>query len=60
MEEVILVKIESIEKCVKRIEGKLALENFDMEDYDTQDIIVIREHLNDFKEYTKFLIERFI
>lgn len=41
MEEVILVKIESIEKCIKRIEEKLAMENFDMEDYDMQDIIVL-------------------
>ena len=41
MEEVILVKIESIEKCLKRIEEKLAMENFDMEDYDIQDIIVL-------------------
>ncbi len=41
MEEVILVKIESIEKCIKRIEEKLSFENFDMEDYDTQDIVVL-------------------
>lgn len=41
MEEVILVKIESIEKCIRRIEEKLALQNFDMEDYDMQDIIVL-------------------
>ncbi|MGB6129453.1 MAG: DUF86 domain-containing protein [Psychrilyobacter sp.] len=41
MEEVILVKIESIEKCVRRIEEKLSMESFDMEDYDMQDIIVL-------------------
>ena len=41
MEEVILVKIESIEKCLKRIEEKVAMGNFDMEDYDIQDIIVL-------------------
>ena len=41
MEEVILVKIESIEKCIRRIEEKLALQNFNMEDYDMQDIIVL-------------------
>ena len=41
MEEVILVKIESIEKCIRRIEEKLSMPNFDMEDYDIQDIIVL-------------------
>ncbi|MGM0509124.1 MAG: type VII toxin-antitoxin system HepT family RNase toxin [Fusobacteriota bacterium] len=41
MEEVILSKIESIEKCLKRIETKKSEENFNLDNYDTQDIIVL-------------------
>jgi len=41
MEEVILIKIESIEKCLSRIESKIRDEKFDMKDYDTQDIVVL-------------------
>ncbi len=41
MEEILLVKIESIEKCLERIEQKLRKDDFTLEDYDTQDIIVL-------------------
>lgn len=41
MEEVVLVKIESIEKCLTRLEEKIGLENFDINDYDMQDIVVL-------------------
>lgn len=41
MEEVILIKIESIEKCLNRIETKLKTDNFDIQDHDTQDIVVL-------------------
>ncbi len=41
MKEVILTKIESIEKCVARIQEKINSENYNIEDYDTQDIIVL-------------------
>lgn len=41
MEEVILLKIESIEKCLSRIEEKKAKPGFDLNDLDMQDIIVL-------------------
>ena len=41
MEEIILMKIESIEKCLSRIDSKVATIGFDLGDYDTQDIIVL-------------------
>ncbi len=41
MQEVIMSKLESIEKCIKRIEQKKNEKEFDLEDYDYQDIIVI-------------------
>ncbi len=41
MEEVVLIKIESIEKCLNRIETKLGESGFDMRDYDTQDVVVL-------------------
>ena len=41
MEEVVLIKIESIEKCLNRIETKLRESGFDMKDYDTQDVVVL-------------------
>ncbi len=36
-----LVKIESIEKCLARIENKMSLPDFDLEDYDMQDVVVL-------------------
>ncbi len=41
MEEIILSKIESIEKCLLRINNKLNEANFSLENYDYQDIIVV-------------------
>lgn len=41
MQEVIMSKLESIEKCIKRIEQKKNEKEFDLEDYDYQDIIVM-------------------
>ncbi len=41
MQEVIMSKLESIEKCIKRIEQKTNEKEFDLEDYDYQDIIVM-------------------
>lgn len=41
MQEIILSKIESIEKCVYRIEEKKNEKAFDLKNYDYQDIIVI-------------------
>lgn len=41
MKEIILLKVESIEKCIKRIEEKLNLLNYNIEDYDIQDVIVL-------------------
>lgn len=41
MEEVVLIKIESIEKCLNRIETKLGEKGFNMKDYDTQDVVVL-------------------
>ena len=41
MEEIVFLKIESIEKCLKRIKGKEQNKEFNIEDYDTQDVIVL-------------------
>ncbi len=41
MQEIIISKLESIEKCIKRIEDKKKEKEFDLEDYDYQDIIVM-------------------
>lgn len=41
MQEIILSKIESIEKCLKRIKEKMKDKNFNLDDYDIQDIIVL-------------------
>ncbi len=41
MEEILLSKIESIEKCLLRINDRINEENFDLENYDYQDIIVV-------------------
>lgn len=41
MQEVIMSKLESIEKCIKRIEQKKNEKEFDLEDYDYQDIVVM-------------------
>ena len=41
MEEVVLVKIESIEKCINRVKQKAEESNYDFEDPDIQDIVVI-------------------
>ncbi len=41
MDELIFSKIESIEKCLKRIESKVKNNNFDLDDYDTQDVVVL-------------------
>lgn len=41
MQEVIMSKLESIEKCIKRIEQKTNEKEFDLENYDYQDIIVM-------------------
>ena len=41
MEEIVLMKIESIEKCLSRIESKVSGTGFDLNDYDTQDIVVL-------------------
>jgi len=41
MKEIILLKVESIEKCIKRIEEKLNLLDYNIENYDIQDVIVL-------------------
>lgn len=41
MKEIILSKIESVEKCLKRIKEKLGESDYSIENYDTQDIIVL-------------------
>ncbi len=41
MIEVILLKIESIEKCLKRINEKINEPDYTIENYDMQDIIVL-------------------
>lgn len=41
MREIILLKIESVEKCLKRIKEKLRTPGYSIEDNDIQDIIVL-------------------
>lgn len=41
MEEVILLKVESIEKCLARIEDKKRAADFDLHNLDTQDVVVL-------------------
>jgi len=41
MREIILSKIESIEKCIERIQEKANSADYNLDDYDTQDIIVL-------------------
>ena len=41
MEEVVLLKIESIEKCINRVKEKAEESNYDFEDHDVQDIVVV-------------------
>lgn len=41
MQEIIISKLESIEKCIKRIEDKKKEKEFDLGDYDYRDIIVM-------------------
>ncbi|OQY08603.1 MAG: hypothetical protein B6I28_04665 [Fusobacteriia bacterium 4572_132] len=41
MEEIVFLKIESIEKCLERIEKKLEQDEYNIEDYDIQDVIVL-------------------
>jgi uncharacterized protein YutE (UPF0331/DUF86 family) len=41
MIDILLSKIESIERCLIRIKEKLSEPDFDLENYDYQDIIVV-------------------
>ena len=41
MEEVALLKIESIEKCINRVKEKAEKSNYDFENHDVQDIVVL-------------------
>lgn len=41
MNDILLSKIESIERCLVRIKEKLSEPDFDLENYDYQDIIVV-------------------
>lgn len=41
MRDLLLIKVASIEKCLDRIQQKRIDKNFDLSNYDTQDIIVL-------------------